>query len=49
VSLKVLLEELVTEPFKMDAEGYLPIPDRPGLEIELNREGGAQEVRLLSC
>jgi L-alanine-DL-glutamate epimerase-like enolase superfamily enzyme len=32
------LEEIITEPFKMDAEGYLPIPDKPGLGIELNRE-----------
>ena len=28
----------ITEPFKVDAEGYLPIPDKPGLGIELNRE-----------
>ena len=32
------LEEIITEPFKVDAEGCLPIPDRPGLGIELNRE-----------
>ena len=32
------IEEIITEPFKVDAEGYLPIPDRPGLGIELNRE-----------
>ncbi|HWG43599.1 MAG TPA: mandelate racemase/muconate lactonizing enzyme family protein [Gemmataceae bacterium] len=32
------LDEIVTEPFRVDAEGYLPIPDRPGLGIELNRE-----------
>jgi L-alanine-DL-glutamate epimerase-like enolase superfamily enzyme len=31
------LEEIITEPFPVDAEGYLPIPDRPGLGIELNR------------
>jgi D-galactarolactone cycloisomerase len=32
------LDELVTEPFRPDAEGYLPIPDKPGLGIELNRD-----------
>jgi L-alanine-DL-glutamate epimerase-like enolase superfamily enzyme len=33
------LEDIITVPFRVDAEGYLPIPDRPGLGIELNREG----------
>jgi L-alanine-DL-glutamate epimerase-like enolase superfamily enzyme len=32
------MEEIITEPFRVDAEGFLPIPDRPGLGIELNRE-----------
>jgi D-galactarolactone cycloisomerase len=32
------MEELVTVPFKPDAEGFLPILDKPGLGIELNRE-----------
>jgi len=32
------IDELITQPFKPDAEGYLRIPDRPGLGIELNRE-----------
>ena len=32
------IDELITEPFKPDAEGLLTIPDRPGLGIELNRE-----------
>jgi L-alanine-DL-glutamate epimerase-like enolase superfamily enzyme len=32
------IEEINTEPFKVDAEGYLPIPDRPGLGIGLNRD-----------
>jgi L-alanine-DL-glutamate epimerase-like enolase superfamily enzyme len=32
------LDALITEPFRPDAEGYLTIPDRPGLGIELNRE-----------
>ena len=34
----VYLDEIITEPFRPDAEGYLTIPDRPGLGIELNRE-----------
>jgi L-alanine-DL-glutamate epimerase-like enolase superfamily enzyme len=33
------LEDIITVPFRVDAEGYLLIPDRPGLGIELNREG----------
>jgi D-galactarolactone cycloisomerase len=32
------LEDIITEPFQVDAEGYLPIPDRPGLGVELNRD-----------
>jgi L-alanine-DL-glutamate epimerase-like enolase superfamily enzyme len=32
------IEEIITKPFQVDADGYLPIPDRPGLGIELNRE-----------
>lgn len=32
------IEEIITEPFKVDAEGFLPIPTKPGLGIELNRE-----------
>jgi L-alanine-DL-glutamate epimerase-like enolase superfamily enzyme len=32
------MEELVTVPFKPDAEGFLPILDKPGLGIELNKE-----------
>ncbi|HEX5272514.1 MAG TPA: mandelate racemase/muconate lactonizing enzyme family protein [Gemmataceae bacterium] len=32
------IDELIAEPFKPDAEGFLTIPDRPGLGIELNRE-----------
>jgi D-galactarolactone cycloisomerase len=34
----VYLDELITAPFVPDAEGYLRIPDGPGLGIELNRE-----------
>jgi L-alanine-DL-glutamate epimerase-like enolase superfamily enzyme len=32
------IDELITVPFKPDSEGYLPISDKPGLGIELNRE-----------
>jgi D-galactarolactone cycloisomerase len=32
------LDEIITEPFQVDSEGFLRIPDRPGLGIELNRE-----------
>jgi L-alanine-DL-glutamate epimerase-like enolase superfamily enzyme len=34
----VYLDELITDPFRPDPEGYLTIPDKPGLGIELNRE-----------
>jgi L-alanine-DL-glutamate epimerase-like enolase superfamily enzyme len=34
----VYLDELITEPFRPDAEGYLTVPQKPGLGIELNRE-----------
>ncbi len=34
----VYLDELITEPFRPDAEGYLTVPDKPGLGIELNRD-----------
>jgi L-alanine-DL-glutamate epimerase-like enolase superfamily enzyme len=32
------LDELVTTPFRPDAEGYLTVPDKPGLGVQLNRE-----------
>jgi L-alanine-DL-glutamate epimerase-like enolase superfamily enzyme len=32
------LDELITQPFRPDAEGYLNTPDKPGLGIELNRD-----------
>src|SRR5262245_31165018 len=34
----VYLDEIITAPFRPDAEGYLTIPDKPGLGIELNRD-----------
>ena len=30
------IDELITTPFKPDADGMLTIPDRPGLGITLN-------------
>src|SRR5437899_2740519 len=32
------IEEIITEPFQMDADGYLCISQKPGLGIELNEE-----------
>ena len=32
------VDELITVPFRPDAEGYLTLPDKPGLGIELNRD-----------
>src|ERR1700730_15492197 len=32
------LDEIILTPFKPDAEGYLNVPDKPGLGIELDRE-----------
>jgi L-alanine-DL-glutamate epimerase-like enolase superfamily enzyme len=34
----VYLDELIEEPFKPDAEGYLRVPEKPGLGVKLNRE-----------
>lgn len=36
------IEEILTERPALDAEGYLAVPDRPGLGIELNREALAR-------
>lgn len=32
------IERIVRNPLQLDAEGYLPIPTGPGLDIELDRE-----------
>ena len=32
------VDGIITEPFVLDGEGYLPIPDAPGLGITLDRE-----------
>ncbi len=39
------LDDLVAEPFRPDAEGYLTVPERPGLGIELNRDALAKYGR----
>ncbi len=36
------VEEILTEPFKLDADGLLRIPQGPGLGIELNRDAIAK-------
>ena len=36
------IEEIITTPFTLDAEGYLPIPTGPGLGVELDPEGVAR-------
>ena len=33
-----LSRELVTEPLKLDSEGYLHVPTKPGIGVELNEE-----------
>ena len=32
------IEDIITQPFRLDAEGCLAIPSGPGLGIELNRD-----------
>jgi D-galactarolactone cycloisomerase len=32
------VDELITAPFRPDADGFLTLPDKPGLGIELNRD-----------
>lgn len=32
------IEEIILQPFRLDAEGYLPIPTTPGLGLEVNRD-----------
>lgn len=36
------MDELLTVPFRPDADGLLTIPDAPGLGIELNRDALAR-------
>ena len=44
------VDEIVAEPWRLDEDGMLPIPDRPGLGVELNpdalrRYGREEDVR----
>ncbi len=39
------IEEISRRPFQLDAEGMLPIPDGPGLGIELNPDAIARYAR----
>ncbi len=39
------VDEIVANPWQLDADGYLPIPDVPGLGIELDPEGLARYSR----
>ena len=32
------VDGILAEPFVLDADGHLPIPDRPGLGVDLDRE-----------
>lgn len=36
------IDEIVTEPWKLDADGMLPIPSSPGLGLKLNLDGLAK-------
>src|SRR6266700_3424316 len=36
------IDELVTDPWRLDADGMLAIPDAPGLGLKLNREAVAK-------
>jgi L-alanine-DL-glutamate epimerase-like enolase superfamily enzyme len=38
------IDEIVTEPWKLDADGMLTIPDAPGLGLELNRDAVAKHT-----
>ena len=36
------IDEIVEDPWRLDADGMLPIPDAPGLGLKLNREAVAK-------
>ena len=36
------IEEIITTPFRLDADGLLPIPGGPGLGVELDPQGVAK-------
>jgi L-alanine-DL-glutamate epimerase-like enolase superfamily enzyme len=39
------IEEIITQPLKLDADGLLPVPTGPGLGIELDRAALARYSR----
>lgn len=39
------IEDIIAEPFKLDEEGMLRIPTKPGLGIELDPDGLARYSR----
>ena len=39
------IEEIISTPFELDADGMLPIPTAPGLGIELDPDGIARYSR----
>jgi D-galactarolactone cycloisomerase len=39
------IDEIVEEPWRLDADGMLAIPDRPGLGLKLNREAVKKYTR----
>jgi L-alanine-DL-glutamate epimerase-like enolase superfamily enzyme len=39
------IDEIVSEPWKLDADGMLPIPTRPGLGISLDRKAVSKFTR----
>src|SRR5687768_11612543 len=38
------IDEIIAEPWRLDADGMLPIPDAPGLGLKLNREAVAKHT-----
>ena len=36
------IDEIVADPWRLDADGMLPIPDAPGLGLKLNRDAVAK-------
>jgi L-alanine-DL-glutamate epimerase-like enolase superfamily enzyme len=39
------IDEIVAEPWRLDADGMLPIPNAPGLGLKLNRDAVAKYTR----
>jgi D-galactarolactone cycloisomerase len=36
------IENILVEPFQLDSRGYLKIPEKPGLGIEIDRDALAR-------